>query len=375
MNKPKVLLSSFDRVPSAKGASQHIRANIQILRRQYEIGLLSLGASPLADVKHVCFEQPIANWLRRAEAFQSFCARTYENYPDYTVVHGRSPWELMPAVGRRKIVFEVNALPSIELLERHPNVATSSTFLTKVRHAEDIVLHSSERILTPSRVTAKYVKSRLMEDIPVDVVPNAPSFAPVNSIFPSLRQEPFRVVYIGSLSNWQGLSPALRAMSRSSLAWSLDIFTGAGKKQLRELQKTIEHLNLSAKVQVRSPVAHRQLAETLSKYDLGLAPLLPCARNLVQGCMPIKILDYLAAGLPVLAPDMPVVREIVGEDYPLYTRYSLASLLEVFEAWSSGDIDADLWKKQGLASLNERWTKEHQSQALLDAYQTIFPSV
>ena len=33
----------------------------------------------------------------------------------------------------------------------------------------------------------------------------------------------------------------------------------------------------------------------------------------MQGCMPIKILDFMAASLPVLAPNIPVVESILSE--------------------------------------------------------------
>jgi glycosyltransferase involved in cell wall biosynthesis len=37
-------------------------------------------------------------------------------------------------------------------------------------------------------------------------------------------------------------------------------------------------------------------------------------RNVTQGAFPIKVLEYMAAGHPLLASNMPIVRELVRED-------------------------------------------------------------
>ena len=67
----RVVLASFDVVPSAKGASRHILRNAEILREAgHEVSLVTLGRGPAPGYRHrpIPIEEP--NWLRRALAFR-----------------------------------------------------------------------------------------------------------------------------------------------------------------------------------------------------------------------------------------------------------------------------------------------------------------
>ena len=56
-----------------------------------------------------------------------------------------------------------------------------------------------------------------------------------------------------------------------------------------------------------------ELEPWLGNALLSVAPLSACSRNVEQGCAPLKILESLAAGVPVVASDLPPVREIVTD--------------------------------------------------------------
>jgi glycosyltransferase involved in cell wall biosynthesis len=46
---------------------------------------------------------------------------------------------------------------------------------------------------------------------------------------------------------------------------------------------------------------------------MTVAPLTECSRNVEQGCCPLKILESMMAGTPVVASDLPAVRELVED--------------------------------------------------------------
>jgi glycosyltransferase involved in cell wall biosynthesis len=53
------------------------------------------------------------------------------------------------------------------------------------------------------------------------------------------------------------------------------------------------------------------LASVFARVRFTVAPLAETARNTWQGCCPVKIVESMAAGTPVLASDLAVSRELI----------------------------------------------------------------
>ena len=59
---------------------------------------------------------------------------------------------------------------------------------------------------------------------------------------------------------------------------------------------------------------HHEIPTLISEADICIAPLGLNDRNVTQGACPIKILEYMASGRPLVASNMPIVRELIRED-------------------------------------------------------------
>jgi glycosyltransferase involved in cell wall biosynthesis len=65
---------------------------------------------------------------------------------------------------------------------------------------------------------------------------------------------------------------------------------------------------------VQPAVPHHEVPALIAEADICLAPLGLNDRNVTQGACPIKVLEYMAAGRPLLASNLPIVRELARED-------------------------------------------------------------
>lgn len=367
------MLASFDVVPSAKGAARHILRNAELLREAgHEVSLVTLGREPAPGYRHrpIPIEEP--NWLRRALAFREAVARVFELYP-FDVYHVRSPWEGLAVPAGERLVVEINGVPSVEAIYHHAALIERPALQAKLRVLEDALLDRAALVITLSEVTRDYLADRGVPAERIAVVPNAPSFAPAEA--PPAREaapgEPVRLCYLGTLARWQGLEELLSAMGRAGVEVTLTVLTPSSASRQRALLRAAAKAGVAERVTFSPPLEPEALGAFLATQDVGVAPLLPCARNLVQGGMPLKILDTMAAGLPVLAPDLPIVQRILGPGYPTYPRHSVAGMAELLAALSaSPELRRELGAR-GLGRARAELSREAQAMALRAAYASI----
>ncbi len=324
----RTLYTAFDIVPSPKGASTHILHNLRgLVNRNFDARLLtpSDGVLPLEDSIEGAQVTRIAqdltqNFLARAIHFGKAVLNHLTLHPDYRVVHYRNIWDGLAIAQNKKrfgykTLFEVNGLPSIELKYHYPGLAAE--LLAKIKEQEIATLHLSDAIICPSNVTRDYIASLGLNRKLVTVIPNGVSpsdFSP--SPLPAREGHVPILLYIGTLADWQGLDIVIKSLPTilEQQAVSLHIVGRGRSRQRKMLAKQIRKLGLEQHVVVQSAVPHHEIPALIAKADICVAPLGLNDRNVTQGACPIKVLEYMAAARPLLASNMPIVRELVRED-------------------------------------------------------------
>ena len=324
----KVLYTAFDIVPSPKGASTHILHNIRgLVNGQFDVHLLTPndGLLPPKDTiegAHVTrIPQDLTqNFLARAAHFGQAVFRHLTLYSEYDVVHYRNIWDGLAVSQNKKrfgykTLFEVNGLPSIELKYHYPGIDLN--LLSKIKEQEIATLHLSDAIICPSHVTRDYIASLGLDRKSVAVIPNGVS---PSDFFPSpLPEREGRVpilLYIGTLADWQGLEVVIKALPKilEKQAVELQIVGRGRSRQRKLLAKQIRKLGIDEHVAIQPAVPHHEIPALIASADICVAPLGLNDRNVTQGACPIKVLEYMAAGRPLVASNMPIVRELVRED-------------------------------------------------------------
>ena len=311
---------SFDRFPSTKGSAVHIRHMAGELFDRYGGGLLCvLGGGDLPryqredNLEVVRFDEPIPNLIDRAEAFSGWVADRLAPYRDtLEVCHVRDPWGAVPAIGTTdaKLVYEANGLPSIELPYAWPRVAPST--LDKLRDIERHCLRNAVAVITPSDVIRRAVEERGATN--VHVVPNGADIPETTPPRPEDAPERY-LVYVGALQPWQGVDVLMRAFTRLADLddLTLVICSSVPRQRSRPLRRLADRLGIADRVQWRYTVPHHRVAGWLAHAAVSVAPLTASPRNVTQGCSPLKVWESMAAGVPVVASDLPAVRELITD--------------------------------------------------------------
>ncbi|MBL8470957.1 MAG: glycosyltransferase family 4 protein [Rhodocyclaceae bacterium] len=310
---------AFDRFPSAKGAATHIAQMADALFEHYGGGRLIVAGAP--ELPAWQREQNVeihrarmsgATPLARALSYANFAAQVLARKPP-EVVHYRDIWSgiaverACPPATRR--VFEVNGLPSIEWAERYPALADST--LAKLRALEAQQLAAADRIIVPAATIAHNLARWNVELPPLTVVPNGADLPELPSGPPPLAT-PY-ILYFGALQAWQGVADAIAAMAMLAdlRGLMLVIASSSPERHAEALQNTAQRLGVAGRILWLYELPRPQLVRWIAGARCSVAPFTQCARNLLQGFAPLKVLESLAAGVPVVASDLPAVREIV----------------------------------------------------------------
>ncbi|EKD81653.1 MAG: hypothetical protein ACD_39C01707G0003, partial [uncultured bacterium] len=320
---PKSLYAAFDTYPSPKGAAVHIREFAQTLFAHAGSGLLLvLGDDELpswqiegsTQIRRLVSDEP--NYLKRAMQFSEFVhahAEMLRN--DLKIAHFRDPWSGIPLLDvcekSYKTVYEVNALPSIELPARYG--AFSTRTCAKIRQLEQRCWKEADSIVCPSMVIKNFLIGLGADADKIRVIPNgAHPVDPAQINVPAAAPEQY-LIYFGAVQNWQGLEVLFKAMTflRDMTELKLVLCVSGSKPRLKYLQKLAGRMEIEQQLVWNFKVPQTVVTEWLAGATISIAPLVECSRNLVQGCCPIKIVESMAMGKPVIASDLPVVRELL----------------------------------------------------------------
>lgn len=337
------LYAAFDIFPSSKGAATHISYFAEALFDYQQNGWLHvLGDEEMPsyqseenNIEITRFNEQIPNFLARTamygqELYENLCLQK-----KLEICHFRDIWSGLAILGYQntinqatKTVFEVNSLPSIELPYRYRLSATS---LENIKELEKICLSQADAIVVPSEVLRQFLIKQGVANHKITCITNGATVPPQPSptweevIELPEKLPPMRgragvgaknyIIYFGALQSWQGIEVLLRAFAllRDNEDLYLVICSSLKEKFSRNFQKLAEKLGVASNILWQHQLSKTELQSWIFGAKLSVAPLTECSRNLEQGCCPLKILESMACGIPVIASDLPVTREIITQ--------------------------------------------------------------
>lgn len=365
--QPRSVYVAFEAFPRPKGASSHIASMVTALARNYApVLLLCLGH---ADMPSLQWEDGIIirrhkvylpNMLRRAREFGDFVHReltSLEVSPEVCIF--RDPWSGLPCIASLQetaLIFEVNGLPSRELTYTHPKAARNPSLMAKVDGLELFCLEKSHAVVAVSDLTKTVLAGRGVAPEKIAVIPNSAD----NSFFRVASEKPCPSVmdqrrwfgYVGSLHPWQGVDVLIDAWAEVAQDFPgvrlLILHTG-NRERLKAVRKHVQARGLEDRISLEGPLPSDKIPDRLGQLEFTCAPLSDTRRNTVQGCCPIKIIESMAAGIPVLASNLAVTRTMIrhGIDGYLVQPDHVRSWALVIAKMLS---DADLRTRLGVAA-------------------------
>ncbi|MFK7822049.1 MAG: glycosyltransferase family 4 protein [Planctomycetaceae bacterium] len=387
---PRLLYTSFDEVPGPKGASTHIEAFTRALGEYYgDVVLVTPGPQDVAlrevfpKVRQLVLGTPGENPIARARVFRTKLREILEKQV-FDLIHFRSIFEGLPLTDWQlardaALIYEANGFPSIELKYHYRKVAANDSLIERLANQEKACLDAAHRVLTISDVTATHIASQGVPDQKISVIrngvdPQAFSFqSPPDASAAGVLQ----LCYVGTLTGWQGIETLIEAteLVRKQRSVRLTIMGPQPKYRRQQLDKLIRRLRLDDNVVFKPSGSKEEVCELLHQSHFCIVPLLAVDRNCVQGCCPLKLIEAMAAGAPVIASDLPIVQELAEPNKHFApVRAGDAKNLRNVILELADNRDLVLRQTEAAQELAKSMTWHNATQKLIDVYNQLLPA-
>ncbi|MGH0028190.1 MAG: glycosyltransferase family 4 protein [Myxococcota bacterium] len=122
---------------------------------------------------------------------------------------------------------------------------------------------------------------------------------------------PLRVLSVARLVPKKGIDLLVRALAESDLDWRLDV-VGDGPERA-SLEALARELGVGDRVTLHGPLPNDRVAACMREADLFALPCRVDAGGDRDG-IPVVLMEAMATGLPVVAGDLPTLRDLVRPD-------------------------------------------------------------
>ena len=178
-----------------------------------------------------------------------------------------------------------------------------------------------DRIIVSGDLDAAYLKKHFGRRIPYSTIMNLPPYSNItrnNKLrsFYGIPDNKIILLYQGVLLNGRGLLPAVRALSFTEDIYLCIIGDGNFKSRI---VNEAESLKVSKRVIFTGKLDYDLLPEWTASADVGLCFIEPITIS-YKLALPNKLFEYIMAKVPVIASDLPAMKDIVN-------RYAVGKVL------------------------------------------------
>ncbi len=179
------------------------------------------------------------------------------------------------------------------------------------------------------------------------------------------------LIYQGTMGRDRGLFHMLDGMRllKAEVPEALLLLIGLNDPGLRaQADDQIRRDGLESFVRIVPWVPHAEIAGYMALAEIGLVPLQPSEKN--KKSLPIKVFEYMACGVPLLAADLPSTEPYIVESGAgaIYDSTNAEAFAREARRLLENLAGRDAMSKAGREAVASRWNWEEMEKRLLAAY-------
>jgi glycosyltransferase involved in cell wall biosynthesis len=237
----------------------------------------------------------------------------------------------LPRAMRPPIVYESHGFAPTVAAEM-PALLTGGRGATRAKlrrlfRREHRVWRGADGYATLTQHLADELHSRFSRRGFVRVVPDGVRLSPGRSFAPRPIRSPAIVGYAGHLYPWKGVDILLEALVQLPGTQGLIVGGLPAEADLQRTRDLAGRLGLASRVTFTGWIEPPLVAQALDNADVLVLPN-TATKISASYTSPLKLFEYLAMGKPIVASDLPSIREVLtnGENAVLITPSDAAAL-------------------------------------------------
>ncbi|MCB0804374.1 MAG: glycosyltransferase family 4 protein [Bacteroidales bacterium] len=291
---------------------------------------------------------------------------------DAEVYHFHDP-EFLPYAAKlvrkgKKVIYDVHEDLPRQLLSKHwiPKVIRSLISLF-VERWEDKHTRKMTHIVTATVFISDRFHKQNQHVTSIKNYPVLHIYDP-EILWDQKRDE---VCYVGSIAKVRGISELIEAMALCDDEVRLNL---AGKFVPPEFKKELEQKPGWKQVNEIGFADREKVAVLLQRSFAGIVTLHPVINYL--DALPVKMFEYMAAGIPVIASDFPLWRQIMDDAGcgicvdPMDPESVSKAIAQI----RANPAEAELMGRNGRKAVIEKYNWEIEEKKLVDLYQNLLQS-
>jgi glycosyltransferase involved in cell wall biosynthesis len=177
------------------------------------------------------------------------------------------------------------------------------------------------------------------------------------------------VAYVGTFALWRGVEEMVLAMAQ--LPQRLDAHLLLAGPIPVPIRDAIARLPGRERVQTLGVLDRKGVSDLLARVKAGLIVFHPLPHS--QTAYPIKLFEYMAAGIPVIGADFPLYRELLGQPPCglLVDPLSPKAIARAIEYVLTHPCEAQEMGRRGRQAIEERYNWSTEERKLLQLYEKL----
>ncbi len=176
------------------------------------------------------------------------------------------------------------------------------------------------------------------------------------------------VCYVGSISGLRGIAEVVKSLDFVTCGAKLNL---VGNFAYKSIESEVKDMSAFAKVNEYGYVNKIEVQKVLMRSIAGIVTLHPTPTYIES--LPIKMFEYMAAGIPLIISDFPYWRKLLeGYNCCIFVNpLDPKEIAKAIDFFVNNQDEAKKMGERGKALVNEKYDWKYESEKLLNFYHSI----